>query len=111
MNAVRAVGATRHDTVQEAHRLAFLQHLDPLVAHARQALGQSGELVIVGGEQRAAAEPGRFVQVLDHRLRDGQAVVRRRPPPHLVEDHEGRLGRVVEDVCGLGHLDHERRHP
>jgi hypothetical protein len=31
------------------------------------------------------------------------------PAADLVEDHEAAVGRVVEDVRGLGHLDHEGR--
>ena len=36
-----------------------------------------------------------------------KAVERARAAADLVEDHQAALGGVVEDVGGLGHLDHE----
>src|SRR5256714_1843636 len=110
VDPVRAVGASRNDTVEETDGLAFLEDLDALVAHARHALRQRSQLVVVRREQRAAPESGRVVKVLDHGLRDGDAVIRRCPPPHLVENDERRPRGVVEDVRRFGHLDHERGH-
>ena len=67
--------------------------------------------MVVSGEECAAAQPRRVVQVLNHRLRNGDTVIRRCPPPHLVEDQQGCARGVVEDERGLRHLDHEGRHP
>ncbi len=56
--------------MQEANGLSILEHLDALIDDACQSLRQRGQLVIVRRKQRAAAELGRVMQVLDHRLRD-----------------------------------------
>ena len=72
--------------MQEPHLSALLEHVDAVVDDTRQAVGQSGQLVVVGGEQRPAA--GALVDVLDHGLGDGHAVIGRGPPPHLVEHHQ-----------------------
>src|SRR5438094_805037 len=105
MDSVRAVRTSGYDAMQKPNRVAFLQNLDALVSDARQPFGERGELVVVSGEKRAAAKLRRVVQVLDHGLRDRNAVVGRRPPSHLVEDHQGRSRRVIEDVGGFGRLD------
>src|SRR5579859_2446407 len=85
VDAVRAVGTTWYDAMQEAHGLALLEHLDAPVAYAWQSLRERGELVVMRREDGAAAKAGRVMDVLDHGLRDGHSVVGRRPPPHLVE--------------------------
>ena len=70
---------------------------------------QRGQLEIVGREQREAAI------LLGELVRDGpgerQAVEGRRAAPDLVDQHQALRRRAVEDVRGLGHLDHERRAP
>ena len=77
-----------------------------VVAQARQPLGQLGQLVVVRGEQRPAADA--VVQV----LRDGpgqrHAVVGAGAAADLVEDHQAARRGVVQDVGRLGHLHHER---
>ena len=54
VDAVRPVGAPLDDAVQEDHLVLPLADRDVEVAHAGEALGQVGQLVVVGGEQRAA---------------------------------------------------------
>src|SRR5487761_1081303 len=56
VDSVRAVGAAGHHPVQEPHRLSLFEHLDALVADARQGFRKRCQLVVVRGEQRAAAE-------------------------------------------------------
>ena len=85
MDPVGTVGAARHHAVQEAHLVALLQDLDALVADAGQPIGERRQLVVVGREERPAAEAGRVVDELDDGLGDRDAVVGRGPPPHLVE--------------------------
>src|SRR5665213_1036747 len=110
VDSVRAVGAAGDDSMQETDRLAFFEDLDTLIAYARQPFSESGQLVVVSGEQRATAASRRAVQVLDDRLCNRESVVGRGPPPHLVQDHQRGTCRVVEDIRGLGHLDHKGRH-
>src|SRR5438128_5564221 len=51
MNAVAAVRATFDNLVQEDDALAFFAHFHAEVAEPRQALGQGGQLVVMGREQ------------------------------------------------------------
>src|SRR6202022_994824 len=71
------------------------------------AVGESRQLVVVGREKGAAAQPRRVVEVLDHGLGEGDAVGGGGPPPHLVQDDQRGLGGVAQDAGGLRHLDHE----
>src|SRR6266566_2627666 len=109
MNAVAAVGAPRHDLVQEDDALAFLAHLHPEVAQPWQSLGQRGQLVVMGGEQRQRAQLWSIVEVLEDRLGDADPVVGAGAAADLIEDEEAAGRRVREDVGGLHHLDHEGR--
>src|SRR5712692_977670 len=107
MDPVRAVGATRDDPVQKTNRVALFENFHALVADAPERFAKRGQLVIVGSEKGPAAKARRVVQMLHDGLRDGDAVVSGGPPPHLVEDDQRRPRGVVEDVAGLGHLNHE----
>ena len=69
VDAVGAIGAALDDLVQEDDLVAPLAHGDGQVEHAGQAFTQLGELVVVGGEQRARA--GLTVEVLDDRPGQG----------------------------------------
>src|SRR5438105_1286671 len=90
-----------HDFVPRfAHR-----HVE--VARVSELLRELRELVIMGREDRLA--PDRVVQELGHGPRDRDAVVCRRPPSDLVEQHEAPRRRAVEYRTGLAHLHHERR--
>jgi len=61
----------------------------------------------VRGEEGARAFVRVAVEVLDYRPRNREAVVGGGAAADLVEDDEGAVGGVVEDVGGLVHLDHE----
>ena len=63
-------------------------------------VGQGRQLVEVGGEEGAATEARRVVQVLDDGAGDGQPVPGRRAASDLVEQDEAPGGGVVEDVGG-----------
>ena len=84
-------------------------HLHVVVPQPRQRLGELGQLVVVRGEQRPAAD--RVVQVLGDRPGQRHAVVGARAAADLVEDDQAPRRGVVEDVRRLGHLDHERALP
>src|ERR1700682_4928412 len=111
MNAVAAVRAALHDLVQEDDALTFLAHFHPEVVEARQSLGQRGQLVVMGREERQRAQLRRVMKVLEDRLRDAHPVVSARAAADLVEDKQAAGRRVGEDVGGLDHLDHEGRQP
>ena len=75
----------------------------------RQLGAERGQLVIMRGEQRAAAVD--LVQMLERRPGDREPVEGRGAAADLVEDDEGARARLVEDRGGLDHLDHEGRAP
>ena len=107
MDAVGAVRRSGRHLVQEDH--LSLPFLDPhaVARQGRQLLGEVGQLVIMGREERPAAV--HLVQVLDAGPGDRQAVEGGGAPADLVEDHQGALARLVEDDGRLDHLDHEGR--
>ena len=77
------------------------------VGHPRQAALQLSQLVVVRGEEAAAAV--RPMQGLRAGPGDGQAIPGRRTAPDLVQDHQGARGRLGQDGGGLDHLGHEGR--
>src|SRR5581483_1551537 len=109
LNAVALVRRTGDDLPQEDDLLVPLLHGDIEVRDARTRLREIRDLVIVRGKQRDAAALGVIVQVFDDRPCERQPVERRRAAPDFVEDDERSLRRIVENVRGLVHLDHERR--
>ena len=60
---------------------SFFSNRDAVIADAGQGGSQLGQLVIVGGEQRFAAQPGVVVQMFYDRPSDGQPVVGAVPRP------------------------------
>ncbi len=68
---------------------------------------QRRQLVVVGGEQGAAAVD--LVQMLDAGPGDRQPVEGRGAAADLVEDHQRAGAGLVEDGRRLDHLDHEGR--
>ena len=112
LQAETAVGRTVLDRVHEHQALAAVAVvvLDRIQMHVGDAMvaglaGQRGQFEIVGGEQGPAAV-GRG-QVAGDRVGQGQAVVGGGAATDLVHQHQRLRGGVVEDVAGLGHLDHE----
>ena len=82
---------------------------DVHVLDAREDVRERRQLVVVRGEERPRGDFLAVVEELDHGPGDGHAVERARPAADLIEDDE-RIGRrVVEDLGGLHHLDHEGR--
>ena len=68
---------------------------------------ESGQLVEVGREERAAAHARR--EMLRDGPREPEAVVCRRAAPELVDEHQRALRRSFEDGRRLEHLRHEGR--
>ena len=73
---------------------------------AGQKIGELGEFVIVGGEERAGA--GVFLEVLDDGPGDGEAVEGGGAAADFVEEDEARGRGVIEDAGDFAHLDEER---
>ena len=106
VDAVALVGAAGDDPVQEDDLALALADRDVGVAQPGLGLLELDELVVVRGEEGAAAD--RVVQVLGDRPGERDAVEGAGAAADLVEDHQAARRRVVEDVRRLGHLDHER---
>ena len=92
VNTVGAIGGAGHDSMQEDDAVSFFQHVHAGTTHARQDVGQLGQLMKVRCEEGPAAEPRRVVQVLDHSAGDGQTVPGRGAAADLVEQDEAALG-------------------
>ncbi len=106
VDAVAAARRPLDDPVQKDDAAVFLRHIHRQVAQAPDLSLQRRQLVIVRGEERADVRP-LVAQKLHGRPRDGQAVIRARPPPDLVEDDQAPRPRRVEDVGELLHLHEE----
>src|SRR5690606_10086785 len=90
-----------------AASVVVLHRVQVHVGDAAAGGGERGQLEVVRGEQRVAAVAG--CEVARARLGQGQSIVGRGAAADLVHQHQRLLGGVVQDVAGLGHLDHEGR--
>ena len=106
VDAVALVGRAGDDLVEEHDLILPFLDGDVKVARHRELVVEIGQLVVVRGEERAAADL--LVDVLDDAPGEREAVVGARAAADLVEDHEAARRGRVEDAGGLGHLDHER---
>lgn len=106
LDAVGFVGGTREDFVEEDDFLVPFADGDVAVDHGFAGVGEVGELVIVGGEERAAFDF--VVQMLGDRPGDGESVEGGGAAADFIENDQGFFGGVVEDEGGFRHLDHER---
>ena len=79
------------------------------LATRAEPVAERGQLVIVRGEQAAAAID--LVQMLDRRPGDRETVEGRGAAADLVEDDQRARAGLVQDRGGLDHLDHEGRAP
>ena len=105
MDAVGAVGCTRPHLVQEHDLILPFLHPHGVAGEVFQLLRQLRQLVIMRGEQRAAAIDG--VQMLDRRPGDGQPVIGRRAAADLIQDDQRARAGLVQDRRRLHHLHHE----
>ena len=105
LDAVAFVGAAFLDAPQEDDFVGRFLHRDVDVFHAGQQVGQLGELVIMGGEERARA--GVRLQVLDHGPGDGEAVEGGRAAADFVEQDQASRRGQIQDRGDLAHLHQE----
>src|SRR5215212_10362563 len=76
VDAVGTICPAWHDAMQKDHAVTFFEHVHTGAENARQMFGQRGQLVEVCGEERAATETRRVVQILHGGAGDGQSVPR-----------------------------------
>ena len=109
MDTVGPVCAARYDAMQEDHAVTLFEHIHASTENAREMIGQGGQLMEVRGEEGAATEARRIVQVLHDGAGDGQSIPGRRAATDLVEQDQTPGRSVVQDVGQLEHLHHESR--
>ena len=93
--------------MQEDDIAILFRDCDGEVAYSRQSAGQLGQLVIMGGEKGFATQSRVVVQMLNHRLGDGHAVIGAGAPSNLVQHHQGPWSGLVQYSRRLHHLHHE----
>src|SRR6185503_20878909 len=104
LNAIAAIGATRHQLVQPDDVVALLFNCHAEVLDAREVPRQLVQVVIMSSEKGLAADSR---EMLGDRPGDGEAVVGARASPNLVQYDEAPLRRVVQYVGGFVHLNHK----
>ena len=104
---VAAVRSARHDLTQEDDVILPLAGGDVEVDHAGGGIGQVRQFVIVRGEERLGPEPRIRRQMLGDGPRNAQAVEGGRAAADFVEHDETARRRMVQDVGGFLHFDHE----
>jgi len=106
VNAVAAIGSSGHDAIDEDDVITPFADRHMEVRDAVRRLRKLRQFVIVGREEGATADRR-------HAFRDGpretQSIQRARTATELIKDDEASIGRVMENVGRLGHLDHEGR--
>ena len=93
--------------MQEHDAVAVFGGIEVHVDDAGQLVGECGELKIMGGEQRECADACR--EVARRRRGEREPIEGAGAAADLVHQHQTARRRVVQDVGGLRHLDHERR--
>ena len=105
-----AIAAARRSglhRVQEHDAVAVFGGIEVHVDDAGQLGGERGEFEIMGGEQRESADACR--EVARRRSSEREAVESAGAAADFVHQHQAAGRRVVQDVGGLCHLDHEGR--
>ncbi len=105
LQAVALAGCAFVDRVQEDDAVLVFDGGEMDVGELGEFFGQSREFEIVRGEQGVAAVL--FQQVARDGVGEGEAIEGGGAAPDLVHQHQAFFGGVVQDVGGLGHLDHE----
>ena len=105
LDAVAVVRRAGDDAAQEGDVLAALFDGDVVVFHPGHVLVHAGQLVVMGGEQRFAADV--VADVFYHGAGDAHAVKRRGTAADLVQDDQAAAGGVLQNLRHFGHLDHE----
>ena len=107
MDPVTLVRAARYDFAQKNDLFIPFAHGDVEIRYPFSFRGELGQLVVMGREERP--RPDFVVEEFGYAPSDGKSIESGRAAANLVEDHEAALARVVNDVRGLVHLDHEGR--
>ncbi len=105
MDAVGFIGSAGEDFAEEDDFFVPFADGDVEVSDGGAGLGEVGELVVVRGEERAAA--GDVVEVLGDSPGNGEAIEGGGAATDFIEDDEGIFAGVVEDERGFVHFHHE----
>ena len=104
-DAVAAAGAAGLHAMQKQQVIAGFLHQHLEVGHIRALCRQVVELVIVRREHGAGLQVAG--QVFAHGPGDGEAIKGGSATADLIEQHQGAIGGVMEDVGGFRHFHHE----
>ena len=104
-DAVTFVGAARLNAAEKNDFAGRFFHRNVNILHAGEKVGEFGELVIVGGEERARASV--LLEMLDHSPSDGEAVERGGAAANLIEEDEAGRSGVIENSGDFAHFDQE----
>ena len=108
LDAVAVVRRAADDAAQERDILAALFDSDVVVLDALNGTFQIGQLVVVGGKERFAAQTFfRVGDMLDNGSGDAHAVKSRRTTANFVQNDQALRGGIFQNFGDLGHLDHE----
>lgn len=105
LDAVAAVGGTGDDLAEKDDLFVPLTDGHIVVLHARAALSEGGDFVVVGGKQGARLDG--VVDVFGDTPSNGKAVKGGRAASDFIKHDEASVGGVVDDASRLVHLDHE----
>lgn len=107
MDAVRAVSGAGDDLADEDDLVVVFADGDGVVFEAREGSLEFGDFVVVRGEEGFGALEGVLVEEFYDGPGDGESVVGAGTAADFVEDDQGFIGSVIEDVGGFVHFDHE----
>ena len=105
MNTVRAVGGAADYLMQEDNFLVKLFDFHTMQAHPGQFGNQAGQLMVMSGKQGPAAIG--FVQMLDNRPGNGQAVEGGRAASDFIQNDKRAFIRLVQNTGGFNHFHHK----
>ena len=107
MDTERMLRTTPLQTTEEDDLVVDFLHAHIVVLDTREILLHLIEFMIMGGKKGAGTGLDMLVQVFHNSPGNGNAVVGGGATAQLIEEHQ-RAGRyIVEDIGGLGHLDHK----
>lgn len=104
VDSVTAIGASGLDAMEEDDSIFPLADGDVEVCDSIETISERSEFVIVGGEQCSAPS---FGDGFRNRPCQRQSIERTCSSPDFIKYDEAAVGRVVENVGGLHHFNHE----
>ncbi len=109
MDTETVFASTSSEFAQKHDFTLYLTDRHVIVDHTAETLFHLVELMIVSGEESLGMGGAMLVDILDYSPCDRDTVIGRCAAAKLVKKYEGAFAHVIEDGCGLVHLDHKSR--